>query len=148
MNDLEAAGQALGQSPLEKERRRSEQDDLQWTSGSCVGIPEALHHFGPARHLLNFVQHKERSPLIAIAEQEAGAFPLCLKPVRPTKSRLISAGKYVRELRLGYDLAHESRLTDLARSGDDLNESALFGEPPEQLGSLRSPVIRVAHHSE
>jgi hypothetical protein len=148
VNDFEAAGQALGQSPLQKEGRRPEQDDLQGPSGTCVSIPEAFHRFGPAGHLLDFIQDQNRSPLIALAEQEARGFPLRVEPVRSTQRWFVGAGEDVRYIRLAYNLRHKRRLADLAGAGHDLNEAALFAEAPEQLGSVRSPVGGIAHGSE
>ena len=62
-NGFEPAREAFGQPPLNEERRRTQENDLEGYFFTGVAVPKLFYHFGPAGHLLDLVQHKERPAL-------------------------------------------------------------------------------------
>ena len=71
-----------------------------------------------------------------------------VEPVRSAQCWFVGAGEDVRYIGFADNLGHKRRLADLPGARYDLDEAAWLTKPPEQLGSLRAPVLRVAHDSE
>ena len=90
MKDLEAAGQALGEALLHKQRCRAEQHHLDPTLRARVLVPKAFDGFRPVDRLLHLVENEDRS---ARTSGEAGSLPLLRDPVRAAKGGFVGTGK-------------------------------------------------------
>ena len=58
---LEAPREALAQTGLHQERRRTENDYVQGAVPVRIGIPQALDGFGPVAELLDLIENKNES---------------------------------------------------------------------------------------
>ena len=111
--DLEPAGQALGEPLLHEQRRRSEQDHLQPATGAGVLVPQALDGLGPAGGLLDLVDHEHGA---GGAGLEACRLPLLRDPLRATERGLVGAHDADRHRQILDHLRDERRLAHLPRA--------------------------------
>ena len=75
VQDLEAAGEALGEAALEQQGRGAQQRHLQGAPGTGIGVPQALHRLRPVRDLLDLVENEECSLRAGVAKQESSGVP-------------------------------------------------------------------------
>jgi hypothetical protein len=148
VDHLEAAGQALRHPLLDEKRRRPQQHDLERTTSSGVGVPQALDGLRPARNLLDLVQHQKGFLRSAVAKPQASRLPLGVDPLGPAERRLVGACEDVRNSRGVNDVGDQRRLADLARAGDDLHEVPRLLEASQQLCGLWPDVFLNTHHVE
>jgi hypothetical protein len=76
-DELEATGQALGEAPLDQERRRSEDDDTKVQACPLVLVPQPLDDLRPGPDLLDLVEDQQGPPAGGACQDPAG-FPLRL----------------------------------------------------------------------
>ena len=132
-NDFKAAGEAFGQSPLNQERRRSQEKNLEGQVVAGVAVPQPFDHLGPAGHLLDLVQHQKRPALaLRLGIQEPSRFPLLLDPCPALKGGLVRGGIMDRYRGIVRNLVHERGLPRLPWPGEDLDEPAWFLHPFDQ----------------
>jgi hypothetical protein len=132
---LEATGEALAESLLHQERRRTQEHYFQPSSGTRVLVPEPLDRLGPADGLLHFVHDQH----CLAAGVEPGGLPLLGDPVRSAKRGFVGADESHRRLQGLADLLDQRRLAYLSGTGDDLDEPSGLGEAAGELGGGRAP---------
>ena len=135
--DFEASGQALADAPLHKERRRAEQHDPQRPARAGVRVPQRLDRLRPPDDFLHLIEDKERPGRAPIIGEQAGRFPLLLDPDGVAQRRLVGAGVVRRERGQFRRLSDQRGLSDLSRSGDDLEKAAGFLESRDEVFDLR-----------
>ena len=121
--DLEAPGQALGEAPLDQQRRRGHQHDLQGCFVAGVGVPEAFHGLGPAVDLVDLVERQQRADAVRRSGQQPGRLPLLDDPLAPPQARLVGAGVASRRAQSIHRLPDQRRLSHLPGPGNHLDEA-------------------------
>ena len=96
-----------------------------------VGVPQEFYCAGPAGNFLNFVQNQQ-SPGGGFPGLEAGQILLLLQPSPLTQSWLVGGGVVGGHPARVHHLPGERGLANLARAGQDLEESARLFHPPQQ----------------
>jgi hypothetical protein len=61
VQEFEAPREAVAESSLDEERRRTEEYDMQRALRARVGVPLCFHDVGPRRELLHFVEDEDRT---------------------------------------------------------------------------------------
>jgi len=134
---LETAGKALRQSALDQQRRRPQKHDMQARCRSRILVPQALGDFGPAVHLLDFVDDQDRAVRFVAAREPACFIPLRVQPGGAPQGRFVRRGVDAGASQGVEDLAHHRCLADLAGTGDDLDEVPGFAQATgEVVGAL------------
>ncbi len=132
-DDLEPAGEALGQSLFDEQGRRSQQDHPQPAPGPGVLVPQALDRLRPAGGLLDLVDHEHGAGGPGL---EPRRLPLRRDPLRATERGLVGAHNTDRGRQPLDRLGDQRRLARLPWPGDHLDEPPGLGEAAGQLGRL------------
>jgi hypothetical protein len=96
---------------------------------------------------MDLVQDEHRADPASVCGEVPRGIPLLRDPFCAAQQRFISARVSHRRGQPVTDLLDERGLAHLARTREDLNEAARFGEPARQHSGLGSPVgeARFAH---
>ena len=122
-DDLESAGEAVGQALAHEQWRRAEEHDPQREAGGGVLVPQLLHEVRPAMHLLDLVEHQQAAGAAAIAGCLAADRPLGLDPCRVLEVRRVRRRQVAGHPDGVHHLARQRGLPHLPRPGKDLDEA-------------------------
>lgn len=140
VQELEATGQALGQSACDQQGCRAEQHHLERNAMARVVVPQPLGGLGPARDLLNLVEHEHGTRLARVLREQACGIPLLSDPLHAAQRGLVGACDPVRQTQGFHHLLHQCALTHLARTGHHVQETAGLGEAAQKQAGLRALV--------
>jgi hypothetical protein len=121
-DDLEAAGEALGQPTLDEQWSRAEDDHPKVSPRVRVFVPESLDGLGPGRDLLDLIEDEHRRNRLMADHQCAPDLPLCLEPRPIPESGIVGAHAVDRQIQLADNPSDEDRLADLARARHHVDE--------------------------
>jgi hypothetical protein len=149
--DLEPARKALRESSVDEEGRGAKDHHAQRYFASGVFIPQSLDRLGPVRDLLDLVESENGSASTRPTRRDSGRFPLLRDPLAPAQRRFIRGGEDDVTPTLIENLPGECGLANLARSGDDLDESPRLFEALSQylaLGPLEHESLPFTQRTE
>ena len=129
-HDLEAPRQALGQTPAQQQRRRTEDHDTQREPGDRVLVPEPFDCLRPAGDLLDLVEGENRTTVPGAARLRPRLRPALGDPRTIAQCGLVGRDVRARRANRTKNLQDQGALADLARPGDNLEKPARFAQAP------------------